>query len=154
MQRTQEADPRTVREHRQISQRRCRQLRCLPFAWPVSSSAAPSSPEGAGSSSDTGVKRPSANCSHSLESPEEHHFLQLVLGNGAVHHCRESWLLRSVIFCGKCGAWSTSAPRLLVKACTNLPKRVPLKGLEPNRRTVWPCDTPVLPRRVYFDSDS
>ena len=27
-------------------------------------------------------------------------------------------------------------------------------GLEPNRRTVWPCDTPVLSRRVYIDRDS
>ena len=28
------------------------------------------------------------------------------------------------------------------------------KGLEPNRVTVWPNETPVLPRRINIDSDS
>ena len=50
--------------------------------------------------------------------------------------------------------------RLLTNACTNLPKTRAFvlkrlsKRLEPNRRTVWPIDTPVLPRRIYIDSDS
>ena len=28
------------------------------------------------------------------------------------------------------------------------------KGLEPNRRTVWPSDARGLPRRIYIDGDS
>ena len=28
------------------------------------------------------------------------------------------------------------------------------KGLEPNRRRVWPSDTPVVPGRIYINSDS
>ena len=50
------------------------------------------------------------------ESPEGHHVNKLVLGNGVVHHSHETCLLRGIAFCGKCGAWRTSAPRLLTKA--------------------------------------
>ena len=91
------------------------------------------------------------------ELPEEHHVNKLVLGNGVVHHSHETWLMRGITFCGMCGAWGTSAPRLLTKAWTSLPKtraselKRLSKGLEPNRRTVWPSDTPVLPRRIYID---
>ena len=51
----------------------------------------------------------------------------------------------------------TSAPRLLTKACTTLPKtraselKRLSKGLEPHRRTVWPSDTPVVPRRILLE---
>ena len=38
------------------------------------------------------------------ESPEEHHVSKVVLGNGVVHHSHETWLLRGITFCGKCGA--------------------------------------------------
>ena len=54
----------------------------------------------------------------------------------------------------------TSAKGRLTNACTNLPKTRAFvlkrlsKSVEPNRRTVWPSDTPVLPRRIYIDSDS
>ena len=52
-----------------------------------------------------------------MESLEEHRVKRLVLGNGVVHDSHESLLLRGIVFCGKCGAWRTSAPRLLTKAC-------------------------------------
>ena len=38
------------------------------------------------------------------ESLEEHHVSKLVLGNGVVHHSHETWSLRGITFCGKCGA--------------------------------------------------
>ena len=34
-----------------------------------------------------------------------------------VHHSHESCLLRGIVFCGKCGACSKFAPKLLTKAC-------------------------------------
>ena len=77
---------------------------------------------------------------------------------GEVHHSHESWLLRGIVVYQKCGAWSSSVPRLLAQGllktrATEL-KRFS-KGLEPDRRTVWPCDTTVLPRCVCtYDSDS
>ena len=91
---------------------------------------------------------------------KEHEVNKLLLGSGVVHRSHETWLLRGITFCGKCVAWGTSAQRLLTKACTNLPKtraselKRLSKGLQPNRRTVWPSDTPVVPRRIYIDSDS
>ena len=54
-----------------------------------------------------------------IELPEEQPVERLVLGNGVVHDSHESWLLRAS-FSGKCGAWGTSAPRLLNKACKGL----------------------------------
>ena len=39
-----------------------------------------------------------------LEPTEEHHVSKLVLGNGEVHLNHETWLLRGISFCGKCGA--------------------------------------------------
>ena len=50
------------------------------------------------------------------ESLEEH-VNKLVLGSGVVHHSHETWLLRGISFCGKCGAWRTSELRLPTKAC-------------------------------------
>ena len=52
------------------------------------------------------------------DSPEEYHTNKLVLGNGVVHHSHETCLLRGTTFCGNCGAWGSSAPRLLTKPCT------------------------------------
>ena len=34
----------------------------------------------------------------------EEHVNKLVLGNGVVHHSHETWFLRGITFCGKCGA--------------------------------------------------
>ena len=48
-----------------------------------------------------------------LGSGVVHH--TLVLGSGVVHHTHETWLMRGITFCGKCGAWATTAPRLLTK---------------------------------------
>ena len=80
------------------------------------------------------------------ESPEEDQVHKL--GNGVVHHRHETWLLRGITFCGKCGAWRTSAPT------ADEELRRLSKGLEPNRGTVWPNETPVLPRRINIDGDS
>ena len=38
------------------------------------------------------------------ESLEKHHVSKVVLGNGVVHHSHETWLLRGITLCGKCGA--------------------------------------------------
>ena len=85
---------------------------------------------------------------------EAYHVIQLTLESGVVHHTDETWLVRGITFCGKCGAWASSAPRLLTKACPKEPgKRVyDLRRLtarkEPNRRTAWPSDTPLVPVRM------
>ena len=77
-------------------------------------------------------------------NPADYHVNTLVLGSGVVHHTHETWLIRHITFCGKCGAWATTAPRLLTKECAKEPGRraYELKrltaGKEPNRRTAWP----------------
>ena len=51
------------------------------------------------------------------DSREEYQTNKLVLGTGVVHHRDETWLLRGITFCGKCGAWGSSAPRRLTHTC-------------------------------------
>ena len=85
---------------------------------------------------------------------EAHHVNQLTLGSGVVRPTHETWLVHGITFCGKCGAWASSAPRLLTKAWPKEPgKRANdlsrlSAGKEPNRRTAWPGDTPLVRRNV------
>ena len=69
------------------------------------------------------------------ESPEEQHVKNSVLRNGAVHHSHETWLLNAILFCGRCGAWCTSAPRLdppcTARIWTHVPKRRSFRCTQP-----------------------
>ena len=82
---------------------------------------------------------------------EEYHTNKLVLGTGVVHHSHETWLLRGIKFCGKCVAWRSSAPRLLIKPCTYLAntRACDLRRLS---RGQEPSDTPLVPRRMYIST--
>ena len=64
----------------------------------------------------------SARSAHEA-NPTDYHVNTLVLGSGVVHHTHETWLMRGITFCGKCGAWATTAPRLLPKECAKEPGR-------------------------------
>ena len=64
----------------------------------------------------------SARSAHEA-NPTDYHVNTLVLGSGVVHHTHETWLMRGITFCGKCGAWATTAPRLLTKECAKEPGR-------------------------------
>ena len=75
-------------------------------------------PFGHGGALDAEEEESDRNKRSGYDSPEEYHTNKLVLGNGVVHHSHETWLLRGITFCGKCGAWGSSAPRLLTKPCT------------------------------------
>ena len=92
--------------------------------------------------------------------PSACHVNTLVLGGGVVHDIHETWLIRSITFCGKYGAWATTAPRLLTKECLKEPGRRAyelrrlISGKEPNRRTAWPRDTPLAPVRMYLGKET
>ena len=47
---------------------------------------------------------------HGGAMPDQHRVSRLVLGHGMVHDNHETWLLRCIVFFGKCGAWRTSVP--------------------------------------------
>ena len=90
------------------------------------------------------------------DSPEESHTNKLVLGKGVVHHSHETRMLRGITFCVEYRAWGSSAPRLLTKPCTYLADTLACdwrrlsRGHEPNRKTVWPTHTPLVPGRMYI----
>ena len=42
---------------------------------------------------------------------EAHPSINSSLGSGVVHPTHETWLVRRITLCGKCGAWASSAPR-------------------------------------------
>ena len=100
-------------------------VRCLPQLWqptaPTERCSDDEDPFGHGGALDAEEESAASTQrqGNEHESPEEHFVNKLVLGSGVVHHSHETRLLRGITFCGKCGAWSTSAPRLLTKACTN-----------------------------------
>ena len=92
--------------------------------------------------------------------PSEYHVNTLVLGSGVVHHTHETWLIRGITFCCKCGAWGMTAPRLLTKECAKERSRRAFElkrliaGKEPNRRTTWPRDMPIAPVRMYLGEET
>ena len=100
----------------------------------------------------------SARSAHEA-NPTDYRVNTLVLGSGVVHHTHETWLIRGITFCGKCGAWATTAPRLLTKECSKEPGRRACElrrltaGKEPSRRTTWPRDTPLTPVRMYLGEE-
>ena len=101
----------------------------------------------------------SAQSAHEA-GPSEYHVTTLVPGSGIVHHTHETRLIRNITFCGKCGAWATTAPGLLTKELAKKPGRRTYElrrligGKELNRRTTWPRDTPIAPMRMYLAGET
>ena len=56
------------------------------------------------------------------------------LGSSVVHHTHETWLIRGITFCGKCGAWATTAARLLTKECLKGARKARLRAEATDRR--------------------